>query len=276
MELNVQKNNQLEQIRIFQQKLRSFHERLVPYQNSHVLNQLDAESFNRFIEDLCSFAFSELSSPDEAFLEIRKTASNLKRGLRVPTWRDISNLEGAINICMYQLKSENSSSTRDKFFSENSIEQLLAKDRVLYHLLRKFHNTASQLKKRQQNRSPFEINDEYDVQDLLYSILKSIFDDVEKERPTESFGGSSSRLDIVINDISTVIEVKKTRKTLRLGELSGQISEDKDRYRNSTKYRNLVFFIYDPDHLIDNQPTLKQHAISDSKQNVRVIISPEQ
>ena len=59
----------------------------------------------------------------------------------------------------------------------------------------RFHKVARQLRTRHSNRVTIEVNDEYDVQDLLHAVLLLFFDDVRKEEWTPSYAGGASRQD---------------------------------------------------------------------------------
>ena len=260
----------------FEDQLTKFNKKLVPYGDSEILNSCHTEDFSKFIKNLTNFIASNLKDPSYFLKKMRVFARNLDSGFRTPTWNDLHKLSGVINICKYQIRSEDSREIKELLINENNVEHKLAKARVLKDILMKFHNTATQITKRHSGRDTLKIEDEYDVQDLLYSILKSIFIDVEKERNTDTYAGKSSRLDIAINDISTIIEVKMTRESLSLGTLSGQISEDKDRYINGTKYKTVIFFIYDPGHYIENHASIKQHTGIKYGVHINVIISPGQ
>ena len=54
----------------------------------------------------------------------------------------------------------------------------------------RFHLVARQLRKRHDDRSTLDISDEYDVQDLLHSLLCLFFDDIRSEEGTPSYAGS--------------------------------------------------------------------------------------
>lgn len=84
----------------------------------------------------------------------------------------------------------------------------------LVHLLSNFHKVAKQLQRRHSNRSTLKIMDEYDVQDLLHSLLKIHFGDIRVEEWTPSYAGKSSRMDFILKDLGIIVEVKKTRKGL--------------------------------------------------------------
>ncbi len=75
--------------------------------------------------------------------------------------------------------------------------------------MRKFHRFAKQLERHQGKStiSKIEIKNEYDVQDLLYAILKLEFDDVRPEEYTPSYAGSNSRMDFLLKKEQIVIEL---------------------------------------------------------------------
>lgn len=69
---------------------------------------------------------------------------------------------------------------------------------ILEFLILRFHSFAKQIQKRQRNREPFIIRDEYDVQDLLHSLLRIHFDDVRPEEYCPSYAGKSARMDFFL------------------------------------------------------------------------------
>ena len=69
---------------------------------------------------------------------------------------------------------------------------------VLEELLKQFHAVSKQLRRRYNNRPTLDIEDEYDVQDLLHSLLRIFFKDIRAEEWTPSYAGSSSRMDFLL------------------------------------------------------------------------------
>jgi glucan phosphorylase len=65
--------------------------------------------------------------------------------------------------------------------------------------LKRFHLVARQLRERHNERSTLQIEDEYDVQDLLHALLKINFEDVRAEEVCPSYAGGSSRVDFLLN-----------------------------------------------------------------------------
>ncbi len=137
----------------------------------------------------------------------------------------------------------------------------------------KFHSVARQIKKRYNRRPSIEINDEYDVQDLLHALLKMFFDDIRPEEYTPSYAGGAARMDFLLKSHGTVIEVKKTRKGLSDKEIGNQLLEDIARYREHRDCRILVCFIYDPEGILSNPKGLIKDLSDESEGfSVRVLI----
>jgi hypothetical protein len=130
--------------------------------------------------------------------------------------------------------------------------------RQIEKLLTRFHLVAQQLKKRHAGRYTFGITDEYDVQDLLYALLRIEFDDIREEEPTPSSAGKSARMDFLLKKQRIVIEVKKTREKLADKEIGDELLVDIARYKNHPDCSTLVCFVYDPDQRIKNPAGLKQ------------------
>jgi len=147
---------------------------------------------------------------------------------------------------------------------------------VLERLFQRFHLAARQLRSRYSNRPTLEIEDEYDVQDLLHSLLHLFFDDVRKEEWTPSYAGGSSRVDFLLKKEQTIIEVKKTRKSLSDSDLGAQLIVDIARYQSHPDCNALVCFVYDPEGRIGNPNGLAADLESNSSNiPIRVIVGPK-
>lgn len=92
-----------------------------------------------------------------------------------------------------------------------------------------------------------KIGNEYDVQRILYSIIKTIFPLARVEVP-EDTGYNSVRYDICIDEYDAVIEVKCTRDSMNERKLTEEIASDIFHYKS----KNLFFFIYDKEKIIKN------------------------
>mgnify|MGYP000580131794 CR=1 FL=1 len=133
----------------------------------------------------------------------------------------------------------------------------------------RFHLVVRQLRSRYDNRPALEVKDEYDVQYLFHALLKIFFDDVRPEEWTPSCAGRASRMDFLLKDHLTAIEVKKTRPNLGAKEIGTQLIDDIERYQSHPSCTTLVCFIYDPDSLISN-PCGLERDLSGQKGNILV------
>lgn len=119
-------------------------------------------------------------------------------------------------------------------------------------LFDRFHFVARQLRERHDGRSTLEVEDEYDVQDLMHALLRLDFDDIRREEWTPSYAGGASRIDFLLKDHDIVIEVKKTRKGLGAREVGDQLLLDIGRYGEHPNVGRLECFVYDPEGRIGN------------------------
>jgi hypothetical protein len=148
----------------------------------------------------------------------------------------------------------------------HQIEQLLAR----------FHRVARRLRSRRAQRQTLEVEDEYDVQDLLHALLTLFFDDIRPEEWTPSYAGKSARMDFLLKAEKIVLEIKMTRPGLGEKEIGDQLIVDIDRYRSHPDCRALVCFVYDPLGKIGNPDGLERDLsrVEDSL-IVRVIVAPK-
>jgi hypothetical protein len=133
-----------------------------------------------------------------------------------------------------------------------------------------------QLRTRQRNRPPFTVQDEYDVQDLLRSLLAIYFQDVRNEDPSPKQAAASSRIDFVLKTEHAQIECKMTRDDLRDRQLSDELILDIERYRSHPDRELLYCFVYDPGEFISN-PTAIENDLSrtEGDRTLRVSIYPK-
>jgi REase_DpnII-MboI len=146
----------------------------------------------------------------------------------------------------------------------------------LENLLSKFHNIAMRLTQRHDNRATIMIEDEYDVQDLLASLLMLRFDDVRPEEATPSFAGRSAKIDFFLKEEGIVVEVKKTKNGLDHKRLGEQLIIDVNRYRVRKDCKRFVVFIYDPEGMIKNPNGLINdiESMSTNDFKVHVFLKP--
>jgi hypothetical protein len=139
-----------------------------------------------------------------------------------------------------------------------------------------FHVVVRQLRDRYNSRPTLDVKDEFDVQDLMNSLLRIYFNDIRKEEWTPSYAGGSSRMDFLLKNEKIVIEVKKTRDSLRDKQIGEQLLTDIARYKEHQDCQTLVCFVYDPEGYISNPTGLVNdlNKLSNSTLKVEVYISP--
>lgn len=183
----------------------------------------------------------------------------------------LSQLFGVIEKEIYSLPWMLNNNSTQTSKSEKDIQV-----NKIINLLKRFPKVVQQLKRRYSDRQTIIINDEYDVQDLLHSLLKIEFDDVRQEEVSPSYAGASSRFDFLIKEYGIGIEVKKTSKKLRDKLIGEQLIIDIERYKSHPDCKILICFIYDPEQLLSNPNGLKNDINrNDDKMEVLLIISPE-
>lgn len=143
-------------------------------------------------------------------------------------------------------------------------------------LCRQFPTFIRELGSRYNQREPFDVNDEYDLQDLLRAVLSIHFSDIRKEEWNPSYGGSQSRSDFLLKPERVVIETKMTRRDLGQRQVLAQLTIDKAQYSNHPDCKTLVCFVYDPDHRLHNATAI-ENDLSDDVGGLRthVVVSPK-
>ena len=147
--------------------------------------------------------------------------------------------------------------------------------KAIGHLFSKLPEVIKQLRKRHDDRHTLDVKDEYDLQDLLHSMLKIYFDDIRAEEHTPSHAGTSSIMDFLLLDEKIVVETKMTRSTLKNRKLSSELIEDKEHYKRHPDCEMLYCLVYDPDGYIDN-PRGFENDTNEKNENFacKVIIVP--
>jgi hypothetical protein len=110
---------------------------------------------------------------------------------------------------------------------------------------------------------------------LFHALLCLFFDDIRPEEWTPSYAGKCARVDFLLKQEETIIEIKKTRKGLGAKELGEQLIIDIQRYQSHPSCKMLVCFIYDPEGRISNPRGIENDLNRDDGLKVRVCITPK-
>jgi hypothetical protein len=140
-------------------------------------------------------------------------------------------------------------------------------------LLRNFESGMRKWRWSDENRWP--IIDEYDVQAILYLMLRSVFDDVVDEEPTKKFGHGYSRIDFRIPSLKLIVEAKFVRKREDFKKIEDEIKIDSINYLHSTDCRRMTVFLYDDSASVEEHELTTQALKQiDGVQDVIIVSRP--
>lgn len=158
---------------------------------------------------------------------------------------------------------------------EGSVSHSVDAHTAITKICTRFHYVAKLLTARKRDRTPFTIQDEYDAQDLFHALLKIDFDDIRPEEWSPSYAGGSSRMDFLLKDEKTVIEIKMSRKGLGQKEIGEQLIVDIEKYKSHPDCKHLFCFVYDPDGVVTNPKALEKDLSRDHGiPSVKVFVRP--
>ncbi|MCP4613509.1 MAG: response regulator [Planctomycetes bacterium] len=146
-------------------------------------------------------------------------------------------------------------------------------------ILESFTTCVGRLVDRGYGRPAIEMANEYDVQDLLYVMIKPLFPGLECEEYTPKYAGSQKRVDFVIKEIGVIIEAKYVRDKRHAKTILDEIKIDIESYHAHAHCNTLIFFIYDPN--LEIQDARKKmlelsgtRSIKGREMQVKIIVSP--
>lgn len=106
---------------------------------------------------------------------------------------------------------------------------------------------------RKEDLENIRIGNEYDVQRIVYSLIKPLFLDARLE-VVDDTGYSSVRYDIDIKSCNVTIEVKCSRASMSERRLHEEMGADSFHY----KRKNIIFFVYDKENIVENIDSFKK------------------
>lgn len=140
----------------------------------------------------------------------------------------------------------------DISFKNNLDPNMSTSNFFIENLFLKFHQVVRQLRKRHDNSETLDVQNEYDVQDLLHSLLRIYFDDIISEENAPSYAGVHSRMDFILPQEKIAIETKMTRKGLDRKKLVSELNDDIVFYQTHPNCNLLYILVYDPEEKIEN------------------------
>jgi hypothetical protein len=124
--------------------------------------------------------------------------------------------------------------------------------------LEQFQECVRYLNTRRSSGAVIDISGESDVQDALFLMLRPWLVDLVPENPTDKVASRYVIKDFLSRELKVVVEAKYIRDKKHGKEISKELHDDIETYRNHPNCENLVFFIYDPDALIPDVSALKR------------------
>ena len=106
----------------------------------------------------------------------------------------------------------------------------------------------------------WEIDHEYHVQNLLWTLLRPVFSDLVDEQALPKVGHKTPRYDLGVPSRGTIIEVKFMRRAglAECRKITEEIAADRSLYLGAaTGYSRLIVFIWDECRQTEEYQTLK-------------------
>lgn len=148
---------------------------------------------------------------------------------------------------------------------------------LLVRLIDNFRIGARRLACRGHSRPTFVIENEYDVQDLLFVGIRGIFNDALMEEWTPKHAGNSKRIDIVVPSLGALIETKYVRSKDHARSIANEIKIDIESYHSYHTCRSVLVLVFDPKALIPDPDVLETdlsglRVKGDSTFDVRIMV----
>ena len=123
---------------------------------------------------------------------------------------------------------------------------------LILHLCERLPLVARLLASRKRAKAAYEIDDEYDVQDLLHAVIRGYLKYSVDEEPLGKVGGvRSARADIAIADLGILIELKYVSGPTDQQRLVEEFAQDLLLYSAWPPLKTFVYLVYNASDLRD-------------------------
>ena len=147
---------------------------------------------------------------------------------------------------------------------------------MLLRICERLPNSARILATRRRGKQSFELKDEFDAQDLLHSLIRGYFKFSVQEEPLGRVaGGPSSRADIAIEDVGTIIEIKYVHGPADQNRIVEDFAKDLLLYAKWPPLLNFIYLVVNSQDLRDPEALEKlagDHIVTDKKYRVYVVL----
>ncbi len=124
-------------------------------------------------------------------------------------------------------------------------------------------------------KKEWKIEDEEDVQRLVFLVLRTYFDDLRYEEHLPKLGRSGHRYDIGIPQLKLLIEIKFARKAADFQRFVEEIGRDVAQINTQTDFTSFIVFIFDPTCTTEHYEWTKQTLLQNAPvQDVVIVCAP--
>lgn len=133
------------------------------------------------------------------------------------------------------------------------------------------------LTNRRKGATQISFSSEYDVQDLLHALMRPWIKDIRAEEYTPSYAGSSTRMDFLLPEHGTVLEIKFVRDRFHAKNIGNELIIDCEHYRRHSQCDNLWCVVFDAQNLLPNPKGLSNdlegtRSTKDGSLTVRLLV----
>lgn len=118
--------------------------------------------------------------------------------------------------------------------------------------------SSKALTERGPGRPSFALESEKDLQDLLFFVLRSTFEDTRREEWTPSAAGNAKRVDLAIPSARVLIETKYVRNSQHGRRVADELRVDIESYHTHPSCGILFAIVWDPNRHIPDPTALER------------------
>jgi hypothetical protein len=192
-----------------------------------------------------------------------KEFQNHRPSFYKPHYRVIKNYQELLDAIQYDIKNNLTLELK-----------MVRPDILLEFIFTNFSLFCQQISKRYNDRPTIEIVDEYDVQNIIHSILKLFFSDIRREVYNPQYLGKSTRIDFILNNENIGIEIKYADGLNPEKRIGDELLIDINHYKENRNCKKLICFIYNPNGAFNNPEGFKNELEKSKELPVKVYINP--